>query len=138
GRRLAVSLQPPPTTSRTRGVAACSVRLGNIIHNLYPRLSLKNEDASLMLSGIYRILRNDTDKSDGFRIKIEEISSGETLSVDVPAALPFAQRELISAAEWKKTPIALNIDAEKFRDVIRKATVTSAAIPPDAKQLVAE
>lgn len=98
----------------------------------------KATSEALMLSGIYRILRNDTDKSDGFRIKIEEISSGETLSVDVPAALPFAQRELISAAEWKKTPIALNIDAEKFRDVIRKATVTSAAIPPDAKQLVAE
>lgn len=90
---------------------------------------------AVAISGIYRILRVDTDRGAGFRIKVEDLGSAETLTADVPIELSSKQRDVISAAEWKKEIIWLSIDAERYRDSIRDATVTSARKPTDAELL---
>ena len=90
---------------------------------------------AVTISGFYRILRVDTDRGAGFRIKVEEFTSAETLTAEVPIELPAKQRDVVSAAEWKKEIVWLAIDAERHRDSIRDATITSARKPTEAELL---
>lgn len=86
----------------------------------------------LSVSGIFRILRTDTDRPSGVRIKVESILDGQQITADVPIELPAAQKDLIAHAEWHLRPIALTIDAERYRDQIRHASVVSVQAVPNS------
>ena len=81
------------------------------------------------LQGDFRILANHTDKSAGFRIKVERITDHETLTADVPLQLPADQKELIEKAEWAKGIVHLHITASLLRGSYSSAIVSSAEAP---------
>ncbi len=84
------------------------------------------------LDGIFAVLGNRTDKSEGFRITVKRLSDSLTVNADVPIELPDSQQKLIQDAEWQKKNIQLSLDASILRGVISQATVISAsAVPTD-------
>jgi hypothetical protein len=80
----------------------------------------------IFIDGVFVVLGNRTDKSDGFRITVKRLSDQLTLNADVPLELPFEQQQLIQQAEWSKGRIRLSITASILRDAITQAVVGSA------------
>lgn len=85
----------------------------------------------IFIEGVFVVLGNRTDKSDGFRITVKRLSDQLTLNADVPLELPYEQQQLIQQAEWSKGRIKLWITASVLRDSISQALVGSAAIEED-------
>ncbi len=85
----------------------------------------------LVIEGMFSILGNRTDRSEGFRITVKRISDQLTLNADVPIELPYVQQQIIQEAEWRKTQVYLSINASMLRDSISQASVitASAALP---------
>lgn len=81
---------------------------------------------NVFIDGIFAVIGNRTDKSDGFRITVKRLSDQLTLNADVPLELPFEQQQLIQKAEWSKGVIRLSIAASMLRDSISQAVVVSA------------
>jgi type II secretory pathway pseudopilin PulG len=90
----------------------------------------------IFIEGIFVVLGNRTDKSDGFRITIKRLSDQLTLNADVPIELPYEQQQIIQKAEWSKGRIHLSITASLLRDTITQAIVGSAAefVDPSAPE----
>lgn len=80
----------------------------------------------IFIDGVFVVLGNRTNKSDGFRITVKRLSDQLTLNADVPLELPFEQQQLIQQAEWSKGRIRLSITASVLRDAISQAVVGSA------------
>lgn len=80
----------------------------------------------IFINGIFVVLGNRTDKSDGFRITVKRLSDQLTLNADVPLELPYEQQQLIQKAEWTKSRVRLSITASVLRDAISQAIVGSA------------
>jgi hypothetical protein len=80
------------------------------------------------ISGLFRVLANDTVQSAGFRIKIARLNDGLTLRADVPLELPDTQKKLIRDAEWSKSAqvVHMTLRAEVLRGKISDAVVISA------------
>jgi len=91
----------------------------------------KAED--IVIEGLFNILGNRTDRSEGFRITVKRIADQLTLSADVPIELPHVQQQLIQEAEWKKVAVFLSINASMLRDAISQATVVTASSVPEEK-----
>ncbi len=84
----------------------------------------------IVINGVFMLLGNRTDKSEGFRITVRRLSDLLTVNADVPVELPFDQQQLIQDAEWKKKKIILSINASVLRDSISQAVVVSASTAP--------
>lgn len=78
------------------------------------------------LDGIFIILGNRTDKSDGFRITIMRVTDRLTFNAEVPLELPYEQQQIIQKAEWSKSKIQLSVSASSLHNTIIQATVSSA------------
>lgn len=85
----------------------------------------------VVIEGVFVLLGNRTDKSEGFRITVRRLSDLLTITADVPIELPHAQQQLIQEAEWQKKKIALSVRASMLRDAISQATVISAGAVSD-------
>ena len=86
----------------------------------------------ISLNGIFSLLGNRTDKSEGFRINVRRLSDGLTINADVPLELPFEQQQVIQRAEWEKKKVYLAINASLLRESISQATVISASEVSDS------
>lgn len=84
----------------------------------------------IVIDGIFVVLGNRTDKSEGFRINVKRMSDQLTINADVPVELPYFQQQLIQEAEWKKTKVFLSINASFLRDSISQAIVVTASAAP--------
>jgi hypothetical protein len=80
----------------------------------------------IFIDGVFSVLGNRTDKSDGFRITVRRLSDQLTLNADVPLDLPHEQRQIIQKAEWTKGRVRLSITASLLRETISQAIVGSA------------
>lgn len=80
----------------------------------------------IFIEGVFVLLGNRTDKSDGFRITVKRLSDQLTLNADVPLELPYEQQKIIQNAEWTKGKIKLSITASVLRKSISQAIVASA------------
>lgn len=87
--------------------------------------SERERSRDVHLDGVFTLLGNRTDKSDGFRITVKRVSDSLTLNADVPLELPLEQRQLIQRAEWTKGRVKLWITASMLRDSITDAVVSS-------------
>ena len=85
----------------------------------------------IVIEGLFNILGNRTDRSEGFRIHVKRLSDQLTLSADVPIELPYEQKQLIQEAEWRKVAVFLSIDASMLRDAISQAIVVTASSVPE-------
>lgn len=108
-------------------------------------VSLSSEDAKeiaqteraasedINVSGVFRVLANDASRSAGFRIKVERVSDGLTLSAEVPIELDLEQKKLIQKAEWSKGMelVSLHITGSILRGKIKDAVVYSASTPTE-------
>ena len=83
------------------------------------------------LEGDFRVLGNRTDKGAGFRVTVQRIADGLTVSADVLAELAWDQKEAIQQAEWSKTAVHLEIRAEMLRETFSRAVVLSAKAAED-------
>ncbi len=88
----------------------------------------------LVIEGMFSILGNRTDRSEGFRITVKRLSDQLTLSADVPIELPHVQQQIIQEAEWQKTAVYLSINAIVLRESISQANVISASAPTPDQQ----
>lgn len=79
------------------------------------------------LNGIFVLLGNRTDKSEGFRITVRRLSDELTIHADVPLELPYEQQQIIQNAEWQKKKVYLSINASMLRESLSQAVVISAA-----------
>ncbi|MFP8833459.1 hypothetical protein ACLIJR_04220 [Hydrogenophaga sp. XSHU_21] len=84
----------------------------------------------IVLEGVFAVLGNRTDKSEGFRITVRRLTDGLTVQADVPLELPHAQQQLIQKAEWEKKKIRLTVNASVLREAISQAVVVSASEAP--------
>lgn len=84
-----------------------------------------------VVSGVFVVLGNRTDRGEGFRITVRRLSDGLVLQADVPLELPHAQQKLIQRAEWEKARITLIMNASLLRETITQALVISAAEAPE-------
>jgi hypothetical protein len=85
----------------------------------------------IVIDGVFMLLGNRTDKSDGFRITVRRLSDLLTINADVPIELPFDQQKLIQDAEWQKKKIMLTMNASVLREAISQAVVISAVNAPE-------
>lgn len=79
------------------------------------------------IQGVFSILGNRTDKSEGFRITVRRDADQLTFNAEVPLQLEYAQQQIIQDAEWTKSKICLWIEAEVLRESIARAVVVRAA-----------
>lgn len=84
----------------------------------------------IVIEGLFTVLGNRTDRSEGFRITVRRLADQLTVNADVPVELPHTQQQLIQDAEWKKTTVFLSINASMLRDSISQATVVTASAAP--------
>lgn len=87
------------------------------------------ETESIVISGEFRIVRVDSSGRADFKVRVSSIDDGEEFNVFVPLGLNMDQQKLIQQAEWTRSSIHLDIMAERFRGLIREASVTSARLP---------
>jgi hypothetical protein len=87
----------------------------------------------IVIEGIFVVLGNRTDKSEGFRITVKRLSDQLTVNADVPVELPYQQQQIIQEAEWKKTKVFLSINASILRDSISQANVVTASTVPSSE-----
>lgn len=80
----------------------------------------------IFIDGVFLVLGNRTDKSNGFRITVRRVSDQLTLNADVPLELPYEQQQLIQKAEWSKGKVRLSITASLLREAVSHAIVGSA------------
>lgn len=78
------------------------------------------------IDGIFTILGNRTDKSDGFRITVMRVTDHLAFNAEVPLELPYGQQQIIQKAEWSKSRIQLSIIASSLHGNIVHAVVNSA------------
>lgn len=111
-----------------------SVRADEAVALMQPE---RERAQDIVIEGIFVVLGNRTDKSEGFRITVKRLSDQLTVNADVPVELPHFQQQLIQDAEWKKTKVFLSINASILRESISQATVVtaSAVASDDAKQV---
>ncbi len=88
----------------------------------------------IVLEGLFVVLGNRTDKSEGFRITVKRESDQLTVNADVPVELPHFQQQLIQEAEWKKSKVFLSINASILRESISQATVVTASAAPASNE----
>ena len=84
---------------------------------------------SLEISGNFRVLRVDASGNADFKVRVMSVPDGEEFNIFVPLGLAIEQQRLIQQAEWTRTVIHLDILAERYRGLIRNASVTSARPP---------
>lgn len=99
----------------------------SVIHGSQARELAKSErrrSVNVTLHGAYIILRVDTTAVDGFRVRLQRVDDGTTLTAGVQDVLISAeQREKIQEAEWEKKPVWLQIDAKRRDSEIVDAVI---------------
>lgn len=108
-----------------------NVEIGrSVIHGSQARELAKSErrrSAPIVLRGVYAILRVDATAPDGFRVRLQRIDDGSTLTAGVQDVLISGkEREMIQEAEWAKKPIWLRIDAKRRDSEIVDAVIKEA------------
>ena len=90
----------------------------------------------IQVSGNFRVIRIDANTADGFRVTLSNVETGEEISAMLQDVfLSREHREIITEAEWGKTPFYAEVTARKVRDRLVDATVVVArrmAVPPPA------
>lgn len=106
------------------GVVLDSVQVADVVQQDRARA----EDIDI--TGVFRVLANDTTKHQGFQIKVARIEDGLTFTAMVPLELDIAQQRLIQKAEWSKgaTLVRLSITASLLRNAVTGAKVYSAEV----------
>lgn len=87
----------------------------------------------IVIDGVFAVLGNRTDRSEGFRVTLRRLSDGAVFNADVPIELPHDQQQLIQDAEWGKKTVLLSMNASLLRGAVSQASVFSAQpVPPPA------
>ena len=83
----------------------------------------------MRMDGVYRIVRVNSGHDDGFLINLRNVTTNETFTAQLDADFPLSESEkaILSAAEWKKRPVQLKINARKIGKRIINAVILGVA-----------
>lgn len=86
----------------------------------------RQQSTEAKLAGQYKVAKVDTTVSDGFKVTLEDVSSGELVNASLFDAIISAQhREIIKTAEWSKKPLFVEMTGRRLRGKITDAKVVS-------------
>lgn len=88
--------------------------------------------SEIKLAGQYKVAKVDTTVAEGFRVTLEDIKTGETVTASLFDAIISAEhRRALQDAEWKKKPVFVEMTAKRLRGRITDAKIVS-VIPDEA------
>ena len=86
-----------------------------------------------MVSGIYKIIHADANLEDGFRFRLRNIETGQTLVAGLRDALMFEEQgNIIQKAFFNRRLVRITLEAKMLRGVIRDAAVVAAEMLPES------
>ncbi len=86
----------------------------------------RSSSKDIRLDGVYKINHVDATTPDGFRVKLENVETGQEFYAGVQDALLSEEHKTIMQnAEWKKVPVRAEINAKIKKDEIFEAIVLS-------------
>lgn len=75
----------------------------------------RSQSSEAKVSGIYKVAKVDTTVADGFKVTLEDINSGETISASLFDALISAEhRQVLQTAEWNKRPLRVEMAGRRL------------------------
>tara|TARA_R110000868_G_scaffold192394_5_gene436850 strand:+ start:775 stop:1806 length:1032 start_codon:yes stop_codon:yes gene_type:complete len=105
---------------------------GEIAHEIVKTARQRSEEVTIQ--GSYRILRVDASMSYGFRVKLENVESGDTFTTGVQDILKSEEQvNLLKDAEWAKRPVMVTINGKVRRGQIVEAVIIGVEEIPSRK-----
>jgi hypothetical protein len=85
------------------------------------------------IQGLYRVAKVDTTVPDGFRVTLEDIKSGDTITASLIDAIVSAEhRVALQTGEWDKKPVFVEMKGRRLRGRIVDAVIVSVREPKPA------
>lgn len=91
----------------------------------------RRQGEDVHLAGMFTVKKNDTTYTDGFRVTLIDVSSGEEITAFLQDVMISEQhRKVIQEAEWKRTPFYAEIAARKIGTRLVDALIVNALEEP--------
>lgn len=76
----------------------------------------RSQSSEAKISGLYRVAKVDTTVADGFKVTLEDVSSGESITASLFNVLISAEhRQVLQNAEWNKRPLRVEMSGRRLR-----------------------
>lgn len=92
----------------------------------------RSRSTDVKLSGMYRILKVDSSKPEGFLVEVRSQDNGQAFTAKIEDKWFFrkeAHLKMIQKAEWEKTPIHLDIVGKELHGQIKDAIIQDVGNP---------
>jgi hypothetical protein len=87
----------------------------------------RSSEANVM--GLYKVAKVDTTVADGFRVTLEAVKSGETVTASLFDAIVSAEhRKTLQTAEWSKKPVFVELTGKRLRGKIVDAKIVAVRV----------
>lgn len=145
-RPILQQIEHSANSARDEIVKAVADERGGRIQGINLPREVANEISSVSRSqstedtvrGTFRVAKVDTTVADGFRVTLEEVNSGETITASLFDAVISSQHRLIlQDAEWSKGPVIVELSGRRLRGKLNDAKIVSvSAAPKNGEQSV--
>ena len=93
------------------------------------QVGLLSRSSEAHVVGLYKVAKVDTTVSDGFRVTLEDVKSGELITAALFDALISAEhRQTLQTAEWSKEPVFVEMVGKRLRGRVVEAKIESVRV----------
>ncbi|MDU6376198.1 MAG: hypothetical protein E6575_19280 [Bradyrhizobium sp.] len=87
------------------------------------------QSSEARLAGQYRVAKVDTTVTDGFRVTLEDIKTGQLVTASLfDAVISSEHRRILQDAEWNKKPLFVEMSARMLRGRVVDAKIVSVGV----------
>lgn len=92
----------------------------------------RNETRTVSIEGVYRILRVDSSRREGFRFRLQNVETQDEITAKLKDWLAYEkEKALIRDAEWSQKLIRCVIETKRRGGVVVDAYIAEVELVPD-------